>query len=257
MGSRKRRRTEAFHSDRMIRKTRSLSEMPCTNTQSETTESETTIQTNADASLQTVEVVSEEETEKEVFAGAEEQATSGHIEPIERTEVGVEEEELIKIDRESSQPDLVNILTQEIIVDAAETTTADDGLDREREFEMTVENDTSLPIVLDLSTPEVKETLVEASINKTMEQYNETVLDDCTHCRELEVAVKRVLNEVQEKDDAMVELLEEQQLLLKKSDELQLHNEKLENVLMHTASRMRQMKERKKLWRSWRCMSMN
>ena len=54
-----------------------------------------------------MEVVSEEDTKKEVFVVAEEQATSEHIEPIETTELAVEEEEMIKIDRESSQPDLV------------------------------------------------------------------------------------------------------------------------------------------------------
>ena len=52
----------------MIRKTRSLSEIPCTNTKAN--KSETTIQTNVDPSLQTVEVVSEEDTEKEVFVVA-------------------------------------------------------------------------------------------------------------------------------------------------------------------------------------------
>ena len=42
----------------------------------------------------------------------------------------------------------------------------------------------------------------------------------------------------------MVESLEEQQLLLKKMEELKLHNERLENVIMHTADRMWKMIDR-------------
>ena len=41
----------------------------------------------------------------------------------------------------------------------------------------------------------------------------------------------------------IIEILEEQQLILKRSDELELHNKKLESVIMHSASRMRHMME--------------
>ena len=75
-----------------------------------------------------------------------EQSSNEPIKPGERTEVLLMEEDLIKIERSShqSEPDLSNILTQDIIIG--------------------VEDYTSLPIVLDLGTPEVKEKL-ESSIN--------------------------------------------------------------------------------------------
>ena len=51
------------------------------------------------------------------------------------------------------------------------------------------------------------------------------------------------LKELQEKNYSLIELREEQQLIFKRSDELELHNIKLESVIMHTASRMRHMLE--------------
>ena len=86
----------------------------------------------------------------------------------------------------------------------------------------------------------------DSSINRTMEQYNAVVLDECTQCNELQNSVSSLMNELQEKNDSIIDLLEEQQLVLNNSEELKLQNEKLEAVVMQTAARMRSLMEEKK-----------
>ena len=63
---------------------------------------------------------------------------------------------------------------------------------------------------------------------------------------QLESSINSLLKELQEKNDTIVELLEEQQLVLKQAEEFQLHNQKLESIVMRTAGRMRNVLESNK-----------
>ena len=77
-----------------------------------------------------------------------------------------------------------------------------------------------------------------------MEQYNAVVLDDeCTKCGDLQNSVSGLMNELQEKSEAIIELLEEHQFVLKHSEELKLQNDKLETIVMHSAARTRSLVE--------------
>ena len=107
------------------------------------------------------------------------------------------------------------------------------------------------PDTVDVSTQEVlndantsSHEAHDASINRTMDQYTEMVLDDCSNCKELEKSVSHLLKELHDKNDAFIELLEEEQLLLKQTEDLKLQNEKLESVVMDTAARMRHSMEK-------------
>ena len=116
--SRKRRRTDGEQEDggfrARTRETKSLSE------------SERTNQTQAETSIQSEKAMSEEHVVEEVFTGLnDEQSPPEYIKPGDRTDSLPMEEELIKIDRRSSyqnEPDLLNILTQDIMIDVENDT---------------------------------------------------------------------------------------------------------------------------------------
>ena len=132
LGARKRRRTEAFQYDRMIRKCKSLSEIPHTcpgivpeqNAQALTG-------AKTDPSIpkdELVVAVEEEFDEEEVFIVSEDQASS-----VDETEPIIESDDPEKTSNsqlsrrsnsQQSQPDLVNVATQDFINDTASSETS-------------------------------------------------------------------------------------------------------------------------------------
>ena len=110
--------------------------------------------------------------------------------------------------------------------------------DEDDEFTVvTIEGDESSHEVFDEMNKQ------ETSMNRTMELYSETVLEECSHCRALETPHAEMVKELHEKNESVIMILEEQQLAIKHANDIASQNEKLEMVIMNTAARMRELIE--------------
>ena len=122
------------------------------------------------------------------------------------------------------EPEVVDILTQEVLNEGAENSfqekadgdgdvfTISGSSDPNHSSDVLTESqhETELetePDLIDILTPEVLDDDSstsfqennDSSINRTMEQYNMTVLDECAHCKVMENSVKGLVTELQEK----------------------------------------------------------
>lgn len=230
------------YKDCIIRKTKSMSEIPakgpCSTIPDLTVSTNAGVEVEASVPVVQVEAIVDMDAEGNVFEDAEELSLVADIETSDRADVAKEVSPVLgghddgsdvpadgsdvpAGDKSPCQPNIVDISTpeHEVEPDIVEVLTQD---------------------IMNETNTSFQETH-KSSIITTMEQYNAVVLDECTHCNGMESSVNTLVKEVQEKNDAIVELLEEQQLVLKHSEELKLQKEKLESVMMHTAARMRHL----------------
>lgn len=271
------------YKDRALRKTKSMSEISSTRIDNTRTDStKTGLEIDGSIQDLQIEATVEVNAEGDVFADSEDQSCTDDLQPPDETEVTekIYEGSVMSdpgdpndgsdIPAESS----IETSSQQLLA-SCESNDSNDSPAKsiieisprlmQTQMEVTDEKNPVQPNVINIGTPEhegqpdtidvLTQDVVnnantsfqethDSSLNRTMDQYNAVVLDDeCTKCDDLQNSVSGLMNELQEKSDAIIELLEEHQFVLKHSEELKLQNDKLETIVMDSAARTRSLME--------------
>ena len=260
-----------------------MSELSSTRNNNSRTDTNTGLEIDASIQDSQREAIAEVSVEGDVFADSEDQSFTNDLKPSDETEVTERSDEVPILSESGDSNDgsdipaesSIDISSQQLLASHESDVSSDSPAESiienstrqmQTQMEITDEKNPVQPNLINIGTPEhegqpdtidvlTQDVLNDAntsshethdsSLNRTMEQYNAAVLDECTKCDELQSSVSGLMNELQEKNDAIVELLEEQQFVLNHSEEIQSQNEKLETVVMQTAARMRSLMDEK------------